>query len=282
MVRTAAQALERFERMSTGDLAITYHYEGQTPRRNPSALLRALGDELKSAADCPPQIMPLWLAKAAGGSLFNVRLQPGLPMFPEGAAKAWGVKFYRELVRLDGRIPFSVIHDWHANTVVPLVIDISNHAGPNPWQGADRPKALQDLHVVALAGRSIAADKWRPVLHDAFAHIYADNRLSPAVTSTRRYSLDETIAMNANAYAGAYASADADAFAHAYWLAEYSLDAYADLAVTAYGIVQRHAELISDPDPDYDRYNHLGYEQRSVAFARLADGLVESLARVAT
>ena len=281
IVKTAAEALERFEQMSARDLAITYHYEGKTAHENPSALLRALGDELKGAADCPLRIMPLWLAKAAGGSLFNARVQPAVPIFPDGAAQAWGVKFYRELARLDGHIPFSVIHDWHANTIAPLVIDISNRVGPNPWRGADHPKALQDLHAGALAGRSIAANEWRAVLRDAFAHIHAGGRLGPAVTATQRFTLDETVAMNADAYAGAYASADADAFAHAYWFTECSLDAYADLAVTAYGIIQNHAKLISDPDPNYDRYHYLGYKQRCVALARLADGLVESLAHVA-
>ena len=280
MVRTAAQALERFERMSTGDLAVTYYYEGKIPRQNPSALLRALGDELKGAADCPPQIMPLWLAKAAG-SLFNARVQRAMRIFPDDAAKAWGVKFYRELARLDGHIPFSVIHDWHANTIAPLVIEISNHAGPNPWQGADRPKALQALHAAAIAGRKVAADEWRPVLRGAFAHIHAGGRLGSAVVGTRRYTLNETVAMNADAYADAYASGDADAFAHAYWFTECALDAYADLAVTAHSIIQNHAKLISDPDPIYDRYHHLSYEQTCVALARLADGLVESLAHVA-
>jgi len=86
MASTAAQALERFERTSTDDLAITYFYEGKTPRQHPSAILRAIGDELKGAADCPPRIMPPWLAKAAG-PLFDARVRNGVDIFPPGAAQ---------------------------------------------------------------------------------------------------------------------------------------------------------------------------------------------------
>jgi hypothetical protein len=280
MVATAAEALERFARLSRDDLEVTYFYEGKTPRQHPSAILRVLGDELKGPADCPPRIMPLWLAKAAQ-PLFNARLHKGDRIFPDGAAKAWGLKFYGGLARLDGNIPFSVIHEWHANTIVPLVIEFSERSGPNPWQGADRPKALQALHAAALAGRRIRADEWRPVLHDAFAHMHADGRMGPAVTAARRYTLAETIAMNADVYAKAYADADAAAFAHAYWYIECGLDAYADLAVSSFSIIANHARLIADPNPNYDRYQYLGREQTCVALARLADGLVESLARLA-
>jgi hypothetical protein len=278
MASTAAQALERFERTSTDDLAITYFYEGKTPRQHPSAILRAIGDELKGAADCPPRIMPL--AKAAG-PLFDARVRNGVDIFPAGAAKDWGLKFYGELKRLDGRIAFSVIHDWHANTIGPMVVKFSERSGPNPWQGADRPKALQALHAAALAGRRIAADEWRPVLRDAFLHLHAGGRIGPAVTAARRYTLDETVAMLADAYASAYAAADADAFAHAHWNLSIGLDAYADLAISAYRIVQSHAQLLADPDPNYDRYQYLSIKDGCIAVAQLADGLVDCLARVA-
>jgi len=280
MASTPAQALERFERTSDDDLAITFFYEGLTPRQHPSAILRVLGDELKGASDCPPRIMPLWLAKAAG-PLFNARVQKGVEIFPEGAAKAWGLKFYGELKRLDGKIPFSVIHDWHANTIGPMVVKFSERAEPNPWSGVDRPVALQALHAAALAGRQVAADEWRPVLRDAFSHIHAGGRIGPAVTAARRYTLDETIAMTADAYAGAYASADADAFAHAHWDDGGGLDTYAELAVSAYRIIQNHAQLLADPDPNYDRYNYLGAKSACIALAHFADGLVACLARVA-
>jgi hypothetical protein len=278
MTSTAAEALERFKRASNDDLARKFFYEGQTPRLRPSGILRVLGDELKGASDCPPQIMPLWLAKAAG-LLFDTRLVEGASIFPEDAAKTWGLKFYGELERLDGKVPFSVIHDWHANTIGPLVVEFSGRQEPNPWRGVDRPKSLQDLHTAALAGAQIAADEWRPVLLDAFRHIHADGRIGPAVTAARRYTLDETVAMNADAYASAYVKADAEAFAHAHWFTDASLDAYADHSVDAYGIIQNHAKLLADRDPNYDRYQHLGAQHRRIALARLADGLVECLAR---
>jgi hypothetical protein len=279
MAGTAAEAYERFERASSDDLARKFFYEGQTPRLRPSGILRVLGDELNSSSDCPSQIMPLWLAKAAG-LLFDARLVEGTPIFPEDAAKAWGLKFYGELKRLDGKVPFSVIHDWHANTIGPLVVKISERDEPNPWRGADRPKALQDLHSAALAGRPIAASEWRPVLLDAFRHIHAGGRIGPAVTIARRYTLDETIAMSADAYATAYAKADANAFAHAHWYSDAGLNDYTDHFVAAYGIIQNHAKLLADPHPNYDRYLFLGLENRRKALAHLADGIVECLARV--
>jgi hypothetical protein len=279
MARTAAEALDRFERASKDDLARKFFYEGQTPRLRPSGILRVLGEELNGPSDCPPQIMPLWLAKAAG-SFFDARLVEGAPIFPDDAAKTWGLKFYGELKRIDGKVPFSVIHDWHANTVGPLIVKVSECDEPNPWRGVDRPKALQGLHAAALAGRQIAAGEWRPVLLDAFRHIHANGRIGPAVTAARRYTLDETVAMNADAYANAYAKADAEAFAHTHWYTDARLDAYTDHFVDAYGIIQNHAKLLADPHPDYDRYNYLGHKHRCMALAHLADGLVESLARV--
>jgi len=280
MATTAAEALERFERTSDGDLAVTYFHEGKTPRQHPSAILRVIGDELKGAAECPPRIMPLWLANAAG-PLFDARVRKGIEVFPDGAAKAWGLRFYGELKRLDGRIPFSVIHDWHATAIGPMIVTFSQRPEPNPWLGADPPQALAALHAAALAGRRIAADEWRPVLHDAFVHIHARGRLGPAVTATRRYTLDETVVMEADAYASAYAATDADAFAQAHWNDSSGLDAYAGLAVAAYRIIQTHAKLLADPDPNYDRYQYLGNMHACIALARLADGLVDCLARVA-
>jgi hypothetical protein len=279
MASTVAEAFERFERASNDDLARKFFYEGQTPRLRASGILRVLGDELKGSSDCPSQIMPLWLAKAAG-LLFDARLVEGTPIIPEDAAKAWGLKFYCELKRLDGKVPFSVIHDWHANTIGRLVVRISERDEPNPWRGVDRPKALQDLHSAALAGRQIAASEWQPVLLDAFRHIHADGRIGPAVTVARRYTLGETIAISADAYANAYAKADAEAFAHAHWYSDAGLDDYTYHFVDAYGIIQNHAKLLADPRPNYDRYNYLSHKHRCKALAHLADGIVECLARV--
>ena len=279
MANTAAEAFEHFERASDDDLARKFFYEGKTPHLRPSGILRVLGDELKSSSDCPSQIMPLWLAKAAGW-LFDVRLVEGTPIIPQDAARAWGLKFYSELKRLDGKVPFSVIHDWHANTIGPLVVKISERDEPNPWRGVESPKALQDLHAAALAGRQIAVDEWRPVLIDAFRHIHAKGRIGPAVTAARRLTLDETIAMCADAYANAYAKADAEAFAHANLYSYSGLDDYTNHFVDAYGIIQNHAKLLADPNPNYDRYNYLSHKHRCNAVAHLADGIVECLARV--
>jgi hypothetical protein len=279
LANTAAEAFERFERASEDDLARKYLYEGNTPRLRPSGILRVLGHELNGPSDCPPQIMPLWLAKAAD-TLFDARLIEAAPFFPDGSAKTWGLRFYGELKRLDGKVPFSVIHDWHANTVGPLVVEFSRLPDPNPWRGEDSPEALEKMHAAALAGRQIAAKEWQAVLLNAFRHIHAGGRIGPAVTVAKRYTLDETIAMSADAYANAYSKSNAEMLAHAHWNSDAGLDAYTGCAVNAYGIVQSHAKLLADPNPNYDHYQNLGVKHRIIAFARLADGLVECLARV--
>ncbi len=280
MVRTAAEAFERFERASAGELAKKIYYEGKTPRRVPSGILSILGGGLKGPSDCPPTVMPLWLAEAAP-RLFESRFPFGYDLPAPEDARMWGLKFYGELKRLDGKVPFSVVHDWHANTIGPVIVNFSMRPGTHPWRHAERPKALQVLHTEALAGRLIPADKWRPVLDEAFLHIHGGGKIGPEFVGSRRSTVEENAALYANAYAKAYAAADADAFARARLDPTFDrgLDAYADNVVTACVLGKADDWLSRKSDPSYDRLQYLQGEWTKFLLGQLADGLMEALGR---
>jgi hypothetical protein len=282
MVRTAAEAFALFEQASPDDLAMKIYYDDKTPRRLPSGILKILGEEIREASDCPSTVMPLWLAKAVP-SLFEARFPQGYGLPAPDAAKTWGLKFYNELKRLDGKVPFSVIHDWHANTIGELIVKASTLIDANAWRGAERPKALQALHADALAGRPISADEWRRVLYDAFLHIHAGGKIGPESVGSRRSTVDENATFYASAYADAYASSNAEAFARAHLdpLLKRGLDAYADGVVTACALIKADDWIYENKNKDfnYDRLQHLQGEWTKQLLVQLADGLLEALTR---
>ena len=191
--------------------------------------LGVLGPEIDWPRDCPAQIMPRWLAQM-------------MPWLFDGQqaedAFAWGLKFYGELKRLNGVVPFAVVHDWTANVVVLLGIEWRELMGVS----TDAAKALQALHVRALNKDVAPRYKWFQALQPALRESY---------TSAEAYAAAcDLAAADAYAYADAYANAYANAFADA--------DAYADADAFA------NAKKIR-------------YQQ---AIKRLADGLIECLARV--
>ena len=145
--------------------------------RQLACMLGVLGDDIDDLSKCPAQIMPRWLAQMV------------LPFFdrqkPDDAF-AWGLGFTAELARLNGVIPFAVIHDWHANTVCALGIDV---AGLHKRDTAPH-KSLQTLHLRALAGDKITEDEWRPVLKNVYAdaHAYANAADDAADAYTNAYA----------------------------------------------------------------------------------------------
>ena len=149
--------------------------------RQLACALGVIGPEIEGPSQCPATIMPRWLAQMVPGFFDRQKAED---------AFAWGKGFTAELARLDGNVPFNVIHDWHANTVCQLGIDAAEKRGRDPAPH----KSLQAMHLRALAGEKISEDEWRPVLRDAYAYANAD----------------------ADAYADAYAYANADAYANAY------------------------------------------------------------------
>ena len=178
--------------------------------------LGVIGDEVSDAKDCPASIMPRWLAQMVP-EFFDCQKADD--------AKAWGLRFYKALSDVGGKVPFAAIHHWHAHTVCPLGIDAAKKLG----RDVDPHKALQALHIRALGGEKISADEWRPVLKNAYASADAC-----AYAYVRAYAYANADAANvhmdayAKAYAKAYAVAGAYAYADTYAAA--SADAWSRLA----------------------------------------------------
>ena len=181
--------------------------------RHLACALGVIGPDINDAKDCPAQIMPRWLAQMV--PVFFDRQR-------QDAAFLWGLEFTAELARLNGNVPFSVVHDWHANVVCPLGIEAAEKLDrdPNPH------KALQALHLRALDGEKISAKEWRPILEIAFAGVYAD-----AYADAYTYAFADA---DAYTYVYAYADTDADAYAYAYADAYADADADADAYAYAY------------------------------------------------
>ncbi|MFJ8309901.1 MULTISPECIES: SpcZ [unclassified Streptomyces] len=198
----------------------------------------------------------------------------------QGAAESDGVRrAHAELARLGGRVPFLVVHDWHARTVLPLLLEESEDAGPL--------EAVGELHARALTGERIAAASWsaalEPALRDVYrlaypygeahatasanAHAYAvanDYGESEATEFAATYAELNTTA-NARSYAVANSLANARATALAY--AEADERAYAE----TYPYARAHAYVLA----------HAGSGgEEAAAWVRLAEGLADSLTRV--
>jgi hypothetical protein len=205
--------------------------------RQLACALGVIGPDINDAGDCPAQIMPRWLAQMVP-AFFDKQKQD--------AAFLWGLEFTAELARLNGNVPFSVVHDWHANVVCPLGIEAAKKRGSDP----SPHKALQALHLRALAGEKISADDWQPVLKCAYANAYAN--------------------ADANAYSYAYANAYAYAYAYAYADADADADAYA--YAYAYAYASAYADAYAYAYADADAY----------VWNKLAVGMTECLKRVPT
>jgi len=96
LAASPAEALALFERTKKDDRLVQDKHHKEVAGRHFSDILGVLGDEVQSPSDCPERIMPLWLAHTAS-RLFRAQ--------PLDRAKEWGLQFYAELKRLDGKLP---------------------------------------------------------------------------------------------------------------------------------------------------------------------------------
>lgn len=158
---TAAEAFERYKgAFDAGLLTQASWHTTADDGRNLACALGVIGDEIGSARDCPAQIMPRWLAQMVPWFFDNQPLDD---------AKSWGLKFYAELKRLNGVVPFSVVHDWHASVAAPVAIEMAEKRKRDPSPHI----ALQAVHKRALSGDLAKRDKWASVLRLAYAYAYA-------------------------------------------------------------------------------------------------------------
>src|SRR5580693_7391380 len=114
--QTAAEARARYEAApATHSLAQATWHSTADGGHAVACALGVIGN-INSAKECPAQIMPRWLAQMV---VYFFDCQS------ESDAFAWGSKFYAEIERLNGVVPFSVVHDWQANVVGPLAIEVA-------------------------------------------------------------------------------------------------------------------------------------------------------------
>ena len=203
--QTATEYATLYREAFDADTLTQGDFHTERDGRQLACALGVIGPDVDSASKCPARIMPRWLAQMVPAFFDRQKADD---------AKAWGLAFTGELARLNGDVPFSVVHDWHGNVVGQLGIDaaVKRNRNPAPY------KALQVLHLRALAGEKIDADQWQPVLKNAYANAYAyayanayDNAYAYANAYDNAYA-------DAYAYANAYANADADAYAYAWKL----------------------------------------------------------------
>ncbi len=261
---TAAEALDRYEAFLSHDAIVQRMWHGSGANgRKLACGLGVIGPAVFSPRDCPAAIMPRWLAQM-------------VPWLFDGQSKAdalaWGSRFYSELARLNGSVPFSVIHDWQSNIVGPLAIEVSTKR----CRKVETHEALKAMHADALAGKSFTADEWRPVLKAAFfdADAYADAYANANADAYADAYANAYANADANADANAYADADADANADAY--------AYANANAYANAYANANANAYADADANADAYAYANANAKKQAVKRLADGLVDCMARVTT
>ena len=181
--QTAAEAFARYRDAFDHDLLIQAGWHStDDDGRQLACALGVLGSKIDGAEKCPAAIMPRWLAQMVPWFFDNQGFAD---------AKAWGLRFYAELDRLKGVVPFSVVHDWQANVVGPLAIEVATKRK----RDVAAHEALAAMQREALAGKKFTADEWRPVLKAAF-------RDANAYANAYAYAY-----ANANAYAGAGADA---------------------------------------------------------------------------
>ncbi|GAB2934287.1 hypothetical protein GCM10027280_22600 [Micromonospora polyrhachis] len=194
----------------------------------------------------------------------------------------WTRRVRRELDRLAGRVPFQVVYDWHARLVTSMPDDID-----------DQDRVIE-LHRRVSSGDRVGATEWsdtlRPVLREWYraAYPYAEawavaQANARAYATANGYRPDEVVeyaeyyanlstGANAEAYANANAIANADAIGTAL--------AHAD--ESAYALTYPAALLCARALAEANRAGPVGSAQTLRAvYARLADELVDSLARVA-
>ncbi len=233
-----------------------------------------------------PALMPDWLTQ----------LITALAAGQEPAAgQDWEAGVRAFLTNLAEPVPLAVVHDWHASAVLPLLSELC----------ADQA-AVGALHAAALTGQPVTATQWTAALSAALPEVYRrayayrdawqvnyDSAEEYGTAhdfgdeGTREYAVyyaDLATGANLRAYADANATASAAALAVAFATADPAAYAQTCPYAAARGYALALASS-SDPGQPSDRTGTAPAD-RSVseraAYARLAEGLIASLRRVAS
>jgi len=229
--------------------------------------------ELEAAApDLIHPVRPAWLVPVAAV------LVDGLGLAVGTGAGDWLPRVYRAVERFGGRVPFTAVHDWYANTVVPM------------W-GAD--SGVGALHRRAMSGAVVGEDAWVAALEPALRVVY--HRAYPTGRAYATASADALGYAWANGFgeaeaveyadfyarltsgANARATADAQAIAVAQALASAYARADEEAFAATYPFATIRASVESTVDSTVESGDAAGH--RRAAYGRLADGLADSVGR---
>lgn len=166
---TAQQAFNLYQDALDHDWLRQGQWNVEEDGRRIACALGILDPSISSASQCPTSVMPAWLSRM-------------VPWLFDGQTKedafAWGKKFYEQLSRLDGKVPFTIIYDWHANYSWAMGIEAFEKLGKDTTS----QKAIQELHRRALNGDRASHDEWYKAFKnadayaDAYAYAYANAR----------------------------------------------------------------------------------------------------------
>jgi len=204
---------------------------------------------------------------------------------PEAQAERLRQRLSAQFQRLDGQVPFRLVHQWQADVVLPLLCDALPEHQPALL-------GLRSLHQRAALGLRGRKGEWRaalrPVLQPLYRRAYAyDAAYAQAHESALSFGLaPANTAMiaehfgDAKAFALYYAQLSTEANASAF--AQANAGANAEIAARAYasddaeafaGICGSSARVYAWACGDTD-------EQRRTVFGRLTEGLGECLAQL--
>lgn len=161
------------------DALIQCHWRVEQSGRQLTCALGIIGDDVDSHKKCPAQIMPRWLARM---------VQIFFDCQDEEDAFDWVVRFSSAIARIDGKVPFNVVHDWRANTMCQLAIRVAEKLGHDPAPHV----VLQDFHHRTSCGEKITIDDWVPALFNVYSPICRDDRRARlrAIADSEIYTSD--------------------------------------------------------------------------------------------
>ncbi|MGW2817010.1 SpcZ [Streptomyces sp. NPDC001415] len=214
----------------------------------------------------------------------------------DGGPELEGVRRVQgELARLGGRVPFRVVHDWYASTVVPMLVEAAARRG----EDTGLLVAVGQLHARALKGERIEATEWTGALEPALREVYGSaypyaEAHATASANAHAYAMANDYGaaeatrfaatyadLNTTANARSYAVANALANARAVALAYANADGQTYAATYPYARVNAYALACAGPDEGGGERAGEGVgEGRRAACGRLTDGFADSLARV--
>lgn len=260
-----------------------------TDRPGGGASSQQFPDLSPAAVDLPADALPTWLP-------------PVLATLIDGcgggsdASAGWLRRIGGQLHASGGAVPFAVVHDWQARTVLPMMLAALEPAEPS--EASDSMAALQRLHARAAGGEPAEESAWRAALEPALYELYrlaydhaasyaSAHASASAYASANNFSPDGAVSFaesyathsadtNRQSFAESNAPAAAAALAAAYALPDGGTEA-AFAEAYPFALVRACAQAAAGAARRPVDSDGQGRRQ---AYLRLADGLADSLDRL--